>query len=73
MAVGAILVGCCPGGTSSNIMKCLSKGYTALSVSIVQIVLVLILLGLIVKAGVKAILLFGEIGVAIVTTVVSVN
>lgn len=34
VAVGVILVGCCPGGTSSNVMTYLSKGNTALSVTI---------------------------------------
>lgn len=34
VAVGVILVGCCPGGTSSNVMTFLSKGNTALSVTI---------------------------------------
>ena len=32
LAVGVILVGCCPGGTSSNVMTYLSKGDVALSV-----------------------------------------
>ncbi|MEK4079824.1 bile acid:sodium symporter family protein [Solibacillus sp. FSL K6-1126] len=34
IAVGVILVGCCPGGTSSNVMTYLAKGNTALSVTI---------------------------------------
>ncbi|MGA9288700.1 MAG: bile acid:sodium symporter family protein [Anaerobacillus sp.] len=34
VAVGVILVGCCPGGTASNVMTFLSKGNTALSVAI---------------------------------------
>ncbi|WP_438862724.1 bile acid:sodium symporter family protein [Neptunicella sp.] len=34
VALGVILVGCCPGGSFSNIMTYLSKGNTALSVSI---------------------------------------
>lgn len=34
IAVGVILVGCCPGGTASNVMTFLSKGNTALSVTI---------------------------------------
>lgn len=34
LAVGVILVGCCPGGTSSNVMTLLSKGNVALSVTI---------------------------------------
>lgn len=33
LAVGVILVGCCPGGTSSNVITYLSKGDVALSVS----------------------------------------
>ena len=34
IAVGIILVGCCPGGTASNVMTLLAKGNTALSVTI---------------------------------------
>lgn len=34
IAVGVILVGCCPGGTSSNVITFLAKGDVALSVSI---------------------------------------
>ncbi|MBP3041382.1 bile acid:sodium symporter family protein [Bacillaceae bacterium Marseille-Q3522] len=34
VAVGVILVGCCPGGTASNVMTYLAKGNTALSVAI---------------------------------------
>ena len=34
IAVGVILVGSCPGGTSSNVMTFLAKGNTALSVTI---------------------------------------
>src|SRR5690606_8093706 len=34
IAVGVILVGCCPGGTASNVMTFLAKGNTALSVTI---------------------------------------
>ncbi|MFT8593272.1 MAG: bile acid:sodium symporter family protein [Bifidobacterium sp.] len=34
IAVGVILVGCCPSGTSSNVMSFLSKGDVALDVSI---------------------------------------
>ena len=34
VAVGVILVGCCPGGTASNVMTFLAKGNTALSVAI---------------------------------------
>lgn len=33
LAIGMILVGCCPGGTSSNVMTFLAKGNTALSVA----------------------------------------
>lgn len=33
LAIGVILVGSCPGGTSSNVMTYLSKGNTALSVA----------------------------------------
>ncbi|GGE62845.1 MAG TPA: bile acid:sodium symporter family protein [Paenalcaligenes hominis] len=33
IAVGVILVGCCPGGTASNVMTFLARGNTALSVS----------------------------------------
>src|SRR5699024_6558638 len=34
VAVGVILVGCCPGGTASNVMTYLARGNTALSVTI---------------------------------------
>lgn len=34
VAAGVILVGCCPGGTSSNVMTFLAKGNIALSVAI---------------------------------------
>ncbi|MDO5667947.1 MAG: bile acid:sodium symporter family protein [Alcaligenaceae bacterium] len=33
IAIGVILVGCCPGGTASNVMTYLARGNTALSVS----------------------------------------
>ncbi|MFD2829869.1 bile acid:sodium symporter family protein [Corticicoccus populi] len=33
IAIGVILVGCCPGGTSSNVMTFLAKGNVALSIS----------------------------------------
>ena len=33
LAIGVILVGACPGGTSSNVMTYLAKGNTALSVA----------------------------------------
>src|SRR5690606_2654445 len=89
IAIGVILVGCCPGGTASNVITYMAKGNTALSVactsvstllapiltptifyllasqwleinaltmlvSILQIVLFPILLGLIVRAIFKA-------------------
>ncbi|PLT30790.1 bile acid:sodium symporter family protein [Peribacillus deserti] len=41
IAVGVILVGCCPGGTASNVMTFLSKGDVALSVTITSITTVL--------------------------------
>ena len=34
IAIGVILVGCCPGGTASNVMTFLARGDTALSVAI---------------------------------------
>lgn len=37
IAVGVILVGCCPSGTSSNVMTFLSKGDVALGVSIASV------------------------------------
>jgi len=37
VAVGVILVGCCPGGTASNVMTFLAKGNTALSVSVTSV------------------------------------
>lgn len=37
IAVGVILVGCCPGGTSSNVITFLAKGDVALSVAITSI------------------------------------
>ncbi|MET4562456.1 BASS family bile acid:Na+ symporter [Lysinibacillus parviboronicapiens] len=37
IAIGVILVGCCPGGTSSNVMTFISKGDVALSVTITSI------------------------------------
>ena len=33
IAVGVILVGCCPGGTASNVITYMAKGNTALSVA----------------------------------------
>ncbi|WP_028393765.1 bile acid:sodium symporter family protein [Bacillus cihuensis] len=41
IAVGVILVGCCPGGTSSNVMTYLGKGDVALSVAITSVTTVL--------------------------------
>ncbi|GAA4726974.1 bile acid:sodium symporter [Brevibacillus fulvus] len=41
IAVGVILVGCCPGGTASNVMTYLSKGDVPLSVSVTSITTVL--------------------------------
>ena len=37
IAAGVILVGCCPGGTSSNVMTFMAKGNTALSVTITAV------------------------------------
>jgi len=37
LALGVILVGCCPGGTASNVMCYLAKGDTALSVGMTAI------------------------------------
>jgi bile acid:Na+ symporter, BASS family len=37
VAVGVILVGCCPGGTASNVMTYLAKGDTALSVAVTSV------------------------------------
>lgn len=37
LAIGVILVGCCPGGTASNVITYLSKGDTALSVGITTV------------------------------------
>jgi BASS family bile acid:Na+ symporter len=37
IAVGVILVGCCPSGTSSNVMALLAKGDVALGVSIASV------------------------------------
>jgi BASS family bile acid:Na+ symporter len=37
IAVGVILVGCCPGGTASNVMTFLAKGNIALSVAITTV------------------------------------
>lgn len=37
VAVGVILVGCCPSGTSSNVMSYLAKGDVALSVAITTV------------------------------------
>lgn len=37
IAIGVILVGCCPGGTASNVMTFLAKGNLALSVAITSV------------------------------------
>jgi len=37
IAVGVILVGCCPGGTASNVMTFLARGDVALSVAITSV------------------------------------
>lgn len=37
VAVGVILVGCCPGGTASNVITYLARGNTALSVTITAV------------------------------------
>lgn len=37
VAVGVILVGCCPGGTASNVMTFLARGNTALSVAVTSV------------------------------------
>ncbi len=37
VALGVILVGCCPGGTASNVMTYLAKGDTALSVAVTTV------------------------------------
>ncbi|UFJ41674.1 bile acid:sodium symporter family protein [Brevibacillus humidisoli] len=37
VAVGVILVGCCPGGTASNVMTYLARGDVALSVAITSV------------------------------------
>ncbi|WP_050615582.1 bile acid:sodium symporter family protein [Bacillus testis] len=41
IAVGVILVGCCPGGTASNVMTFLAKGDVALSVAITSVTTIL--------------------------------
>ncbi len=41
LAIGVILVGCCPGGTASNVMAYLAKGDLALSVGITSVSTVL--------------------------------
>ncbi|WP_251550822.1 bile acid:sodium symporter family protein [Neobacillus muris] len=41
IAVGVILVGCCPGGTASNVMTFLSKGDVPLSVTITSVTTIL--------------------------------
>lgn len=37
VALGILLVGCCPGGTASNVMTYLAKGDTALSVAVTSV------------------------------------
>lgn len=37
LAIGCILVGCCPGGTASNVITYIAKGDTALSVSMTTV------------------------------------
>src|SRR5699024_7904621 len=37
IAIGVILVGCCPGGTSSNVMSYLANANVALSVAITSV------------------------------------
>jgi len=37
VALGVILVGCCPGGTASNVMTYIAKGDTALSVAVTTV------------------------------------
>lgn len=37
IAVGVILVGCCPGGTASNVMTFLARGNVALSVAVTSV------------------------------------
>ncbi|ARJ50480.1 bile acid:sodium symporter family protein [Staphylococcus lutrae] len=41
IAIGVILVGCCPGGTSSNVISYLAKGNVSLSVTITTVSTVL--------------------------------
>lgn len=41
LAVGVILVGCCPGGTSSNVMTYMAKGDVALSIGMTSVSTVL--------------------------------
>lgn len=37
IAIGVILVGCCPGGTASNVITYMAKGNTALSVACISV------------------------------------
>ena len=37
IAVGVILVGCCPGGTASNVITYLARGNVALSVAVTSV------------------------------------
>lgn len=41
LAIGLILVGCCPSGTASNVMTFIARGDTALSVTLTSIITVL--------------------------------
>lgn len=41
IAVGLILVGCCPSGTASNVMTFIAKGDTALSVTLTSVITLL--------------------------------
>ena len=47
VAAGVILVGCCPGGTSSNVMTYLSKGDLALSVACTSVTTVVFSFGVV--------------------------
>lgn len=41
LALGVILVGCCPGGTSSNVITYLAKGDVALSIAVTSVTTIL--------------------------------
>ena len=81
LAVGVILVGTCPGGTSSNVMTYLAKGDVALSVGMTSVSTILApfatpLLTLLYagqKVDVNAVSMFISAIVAIVAAVVSAN